>query len=562
MTIKRINYVHNPSFRDGNTYEWAPSFSSGSLEATNETSYIGGYSAKVFKSNGTAYSGIKIAGYKLPVTFGKPYTASAWVRLPAQLESRDFRISISWYIDATDTWQINTTSEVSTVLGADGFTSISFTGYPPDEATYAVVAIEQVIAEAVDLTDPDVESFYKYFYVDAVMFEQSAYVNGFSETISQAEENSVVAKVTTPVPYPAISGLELNADISLNGLILNTIDEDGVIWICSDLQGWWGQPDPEVADIPRGLGDGSYDVRGRYAARQITLTGAFYPPSRELVQSSRDKLIRAVDLVKKGGWLLADEEPTKGAFVRLVGRPTITTVNSRGKTEFEIELRAPDPLKYEWLYGSEFGRSLKRLENGADDIVSNIGNTNVPVILEVHGPLEVDSTIENISTSQTITLATALRGTASLSNVSYVTRSANVATVEFSSSVNLYVGDEVTIAGVGNGFDGTSLLVKSVSNNDDTSVFKITYDNSGSDVTRVADTGTVALTAEDILEIDTYTQEVALNGNPYGYRFYINTLADWIYLQPGDNDLLLDDPNYVSGPAPYLNVYYRSGWIG
>jgi len=65
----------------------------------------------------------------------------------------------------------------------------------------------------------------------------------------------------------------------------------------------------------------------------------------------------------------------------------------------------------------------------------------------------------------------------------------------------------------------------------------------------------------DILEIDTYDREVALNGSIEGTRSKIDTLVDWIQLDPGLNTItVIDEGNAASNAT--LRVYYRSGWIG
>jgi hypothetical protein len=55
----------------------------------------------------------------------------------------------------------------------------------------------------------------------------------------------------------------------------------------------------------------------------------------------------------------------------------------------------------------------------------------------------------------------------------------------------------------------------------------------------------VGLVDGDILEIDTYAQEVALNGNSFGKRFYLETLADWINLNKGSNSIQI---SYLENP--------------
>jgi hypothetical protein len=215
----------------------------------------------------------------------------------------------------------------------------------------------------------------------------------------QNAENKIVNKALTKVPYPFVTGLELKADIALGDLVFNTIDEDGVVWIITDIEGWWNHPDPEFTDLPRGFGDGSYDVRGRYAARQLTLTGAFLPPDASYVQAARDKLVQATDLVYTGAWLRANEVPTKASYVRLNGRPDIITVNPRGRTEFSIGLKAADPIKYEWIDDGpdnydyvDINAKNTSLSRTGIATVTNSGNIKVPVLIEVTGELTCDTT--------------------------------------------------------------------------------------------------------------------------------------------------------------------------
>lgn len=568
MSTTRINFVKNPSFADGTTTYWennVPGFSPALDIATTQT-YQGTYSLRVYKTT-LAGCGAKISGYRMPVAEGLPYTASCYVKLPGELiEGRTIRSAIAWYESETAISPISTSSADLIVYGFDNFTSVSVTADAPQGANYATIAFTQVEAE----TEEDLATdYYQSFYVDAVLFEQSAYVNGFFETLSQDKETTFVNKAMSPVPYPNITGMELNADVRLNDLVFNTVDENGVVWVCTDMQGWWGQPDPEVADIPRGLGDGSYDVRGRYASRIISFSGVFFPPNKDAVAIARDKLIRAIDLVKTGGWLIADEEPSRAAWVRLVSRPEIETVNSRGRTEFSFELRAADPIKYEWVYGNEFGRTVERVAINDNTPITNIGNTSVPCILEIHGPLAAKTVIANSDTRQSITLEQKLRGKQTVTNVASYSRSAQVVTLTFAAAHPYIIGDYIDVDGSDDGeIDDTDLYVSDVVNNTETNTYTLSYaqvtTNLLDDIASKTPLGTVAtnLNTEDILEIDTFMQEVTFNGSNLGYRFYINTLASWIYLQPGINNVSLDDDTYSTGEAGFIDVYYRSGWIG
>jgi hypothetical protein len=229
------------------------------------------------------------------------------------------------------------------------------------------------------------------------------------DPISQALENKLVNNALSPLPTPYISGLKLNADISINGLTLNTVDSNNVIWVMSDLQGWWTLPDSELPDLPRGWGDGSYDAIGRWANRNITLTGSFLPQKPQDAAAARNSLIQALSLVKTGGWLIVNETPTRAAYVRLSGTPDISSVNAKGRHDFSIGLKAVDPIKYEWVDGASDGyNSITVAEGSTSATVLNTGNTPVPLIFEITGALspsgDQPATIINDVTGDTISI--------------------------------------------------------------------------------------------------------------------------------------------------------------
>jgi hypothetical protein len=224
--------------------------------------------------------------------------------------------------------------------------------------------------------------------------------------VLQGDENKIVNKALSSLPAPHISGLKLRADIKLGDLVLNTIDADDVVWVCTDIEGWWNLPDPEIPDLPRGWGDGSYDAKGRYAARLMTLTGSFLTQDPSQVEAARQKLFNAIDLVYTGADLIVNESPVvKLASVRLSGRPEITTVKARGRTDFSIGLKAADPIKYEYLYSSsqmrsnetlEDGYRTKTLSNGGSAGFINAGSFKTPTIIALAGPINAGATVANV----------------------------------------------------------------------------------------------------------------------------------------------------------------------
>jgi hypothetical protein len=200
----------------------------------------------------------------------------------------------------------------------------------------------------------------------------------------------------------------LDGDISLGSLILNTKDENGVVWLVTDIEGWWTLPDNEFNDVARGWDDGSYDTTGRYTARNLTLNGVIIPASPTQLAVARAALVGNVDLCRKSAWLIT-REPTRtvGSVVRLSGQPLINTVNDSGRTEFSVGLRASDPVKYS-LAGDEPPGWYEEVQIGPGLFpVENEGNYQVFPTLTISGPTAgpVRVTIETATRSATLVVA-------------------------------------------------------------------------------------------------------------------------------------------------------------
>jgi hypothetical protein len=267
-------------------------------------------------------------------------------------------------------------------------------------------------------TNPIVGQIYNYdgytYTWNGVAWESQGYYESPINLAAsdQDDENRLVNKALTKLPIPYLSGLKLEADIRLENLVLNTIDEAGVVWICTDIEGWWNFPEPQLPDLVRGWGDGSYDAKGRWSSRIITLKGTFLTQDPSQVPAARAKLIEAADLVYRGGLLIVNEEPAKSAFVRLSGTPNIETVNARGRTEFSIGLRAADPIKYEYIEDGVDGYKTQVFsqspENSSATLI-NSGNIDVPIIIELSQGFTVSNPaaparITNIETDQVMSI--------------------------------------------------------------------------------------------------------------------------------------------------------------
>ena len=547
--MARNNLIVNPSFKT-NTTGWSVTGSSTLSRIT--TDYFYGSSclqvAKAAASNSGAVTSSRIL-----VTQLLSYALGVYVKIAATEEPGTLVARVQWYDSATAGSLISTSNTISlVVIPGDDWVRLTGVFTAPSTALSALISIVQPTAGTAAET----------FYVDAVLFEQATYLNEYIDEPTQAQETKKVDKGLSPVPYPKITGLKLDAGISLGSLILNTIDENGVVWVCTDIEGWWNHPEPDIDDIPRGYGDGSYDVRGRYQARQLTLNGVFLVPDASYVAAARSKLIENTDLVYTGNWLITNENPPKASYVRLSGRPEINTVNPRGRTEFSIGLRAPDPLKYEWFAGNELGyRSVVIPGQSASPVVSgqgsvvNTGNAYAPVVLEITGPLTGPGVIQNVTTNEEITIIESLRGvlTPAVSNKALTS---NVATLTTSSEHNLLAGDEIVVTNVDATFNGTYVVLDVPTN------VTLTYNKVAANVVSavVSPTGTITY-GPDILEIDTRDHEVALNGDAIGKRNLIDVLAEWTLLAPGTNIFSFVDEGNANTTSS-LTVYYRSAWLG
>ncbi|WJZ48525.1 minor tail protein [Actinomycetia phage DSL-LC01] len=376
----------------------------------------------------------------------------------------------------------------------------------------------------------------------------------------QGVENAVVDRALTPLEAPVVTGLKLLGDISLGSLVLNTIDEDQTLWICTEIDGWWTHPDPDVPDIPRGWGDGSYDAKGKWLARQLTLSGTFIPRTLDNLQAARDKLIAATSLVRSGAWLIVQEDPPKSSYVRLSGRPEIETVNARGRVDFSIGLRAADPIKYEFRDDDPDGYTTVEVLAKNDSLgrdgratVLNRGTAEVTAIFQVNAPITGPATIYNETTDELMIIVDPLRLSSSFS-VSQKAIDNNVVTLTTSAPHDLLQDDPIVVAGVGAPYDGEYYVLDAPSNT------TVLYELTAADATQSAASGTISRDA-DVIEIDTYKQEVAFNGLIEGTRSKVDTLTDWITLAPGLNTIRLIDEGQANSTA-IMRLFYRSGWLG
>jgi len=530
----RDNLATNPSLRDGTLTGYTP-VGGATLSVTQAYSWYGKYALVVIKS---ATNGSGVVFDPVPVVAGYPYAFSQYARLPVLIpesESADVVMQVTW-INSVGT-VIRTDTSATLVMDSDEtFYRISGVWTAPSGATFARAAVLQ----------PAQGSAGAQFILDALLIEQANYVGGYFEDLPAGEKMTIVNKALAAVPQ-VINGVRLGADVVLNGLVLNTIDEDGTVWVCTDIDGWWGQADPEIPDIPRGTEDGSYDVEGRTKARVINLNGFFIPKDTESSLSAAiDRLVTATNIIRTGGWLQTHESPTKAAWVRMSSRPSVKTTNARGRTEFQITLRAGDPIKYHW--NDQDSNGFTNLEFEAANILGyadNIGTATVTGMFSITGPAGAGTRIYNSATNETMTLQYALRGAGLVADASQVEAKDGVATIRTTAPHNLRVGDEVTLLNMVIPFSQSD-DIRTVTAVSDVYPYSFSFEIDTDDIDLMSTGGQVRLMNDDVLVIDTYNRAVTYNGETSGHRNRLTTLTDWIHFAPGVNILeFYDDVTQV-----------------
>lgn len=374
----------------------------------------------------------------------------------------------------------------------------------------------------------------------------------------------------------------------------------GTIWVISDIEGWWNLAEPQMPAIERGFGDGMFDMSGRLTARDLTLSGSVIIESgtnTTIAAKSilvRNQILSAFNLVKRGAWMIVDEDRAttdygRAAYVRLVGRPQISTVNSRGRIDFQVGLRAADPIKYEWSYDaanstSPYGET--NLGNGYrySIIASNVAGSRF---------YDEQSSMVDFRLGEAVLIPSDPIYT----NDGYTFRSyGESGSIDYrldeTDSGDGYIvrtyGEQDATSLVSTGLASTTpatLGYGSIINHGDANVYPyfrvigalygpavIKNLTTGAEMNFVVGTDGGYLLSDNsqYVDIDVRIREMHA-GSYYGgentesARAMLEPLTDWIYLAPGVNEIFFEDFGASSGSAtsrPFLQIFWRSGWIG
>jgi hypothetical protein len=130
-------------------------------------------------------------------------------------------------------------------------------------------------------------------------------------------------------------------------LVLNGVDEHGVMWACEEPQGW----DAPAVLLPvdrKQSGHGGVPGAPSYEERVLSFSGSAEAPTPAEARRARTRLLRAIlGVVRTGEELLythLDDEPAKSLYVLPSGDPRVQIADGRW-LDYAFVLVAGDPIK-------------------------------------------------------------------------------------------------------------------------------------------------------------------------------------------------------------------------
>jgi hypothetical protein len=238
--------------------------------------------------------------------------------------------------------------------------------------------------------------------------------------------------------------------------------------------------------------------------------------------------MEALDLVYTGGWLKVNEDPLMSAYVRIVGQPTVESINARGRINFTVQLRAGDPVKYSWNDNATDGYSTSNVAIStvggslSNTTITNAGNTNTAPVFSLTGPMTAPAYIKNITTGKTLKIVKDLRPNTTAANVTTKVRVSGISTLTTDVAHNFLVGDIVTVAGMGSGTSDPHYQLNGDKTITATSSTTISFADAGVNVlTAVLTSNVVTLTTDVNHNFSTGSIYVSNLGAPFDGTYTI-----------------------------------------
>lgn len=149
--------------------------------------------------------------------------------------------------------------------------------------------------------------------------------------------------------YRPISTPATDVYVTLDTWAAPATDADGTVWVCTNVDGWNGTPDVRVSAEDRAQDHGQYDGPNFYGARTITIEGTAFATSRENCMKAQDIMSSVAAWDSTALYPLTVVEPgrpPRQCMVRLDGATKVSPVYGGLQFDWQLALRAPDPLRY------------------------------------------------------------------------------------------------------------------------------------------------------------------------------------------------------------------------
>ena len=209
--------------------------------------------------------------------------------------------------------------------------------------------------------------------------------------------------------------------IAVGDLVMNTIDEFGVQWVLSNLDGW-GSPGSTAQATQRAAGNGATMSAAYMKPRVLVGTGAILTEDPALLTSAIDRLIDAVDLAP---FQLTVAEPGLRRSLMVQRQDDVLPKKLNAyEAEFSFQVIAKDPRKFGDLVTATtrlpfssggltwpvtFPITFTGVSGTGQVTVNNPGNTQAPCWLRIDGPLPAGGwTVTHLGKQSSLTFATSL----------------------------------------------------------------------------------------------------------------------------------------------------------
>lgn len=137
--------------------------------------------------------------------------------------------------------------------------------------------------------------------------------------------------------------------IQVGGLTLNEFeapDEDDVLWLFDEVDGWFDGPSVEVDSQARVISHGMFGQVGRRGGRTITVNGNMVAPTREQAGDAIDRLTSVLAGGEFGAFEFYDsDQGYRWAPVQLAATPDLDWSTEK-HVRFQLQFLAPDAYRY------------------------------------------------------------------------------------------------------------------------------------------------------------------------------------------------------------------------